>query len=631
MVTRKRRSTESDGSASKSRRQDEDNEEIFESDQSTSETAGQTTASLRIKDMARVGADNGIPPPEEGEIANDDANDDQCLNINIEAGDMNFEENREVLTLSDSPLRVLDDTEDVIDLSDDEDEDWGHHNDDDDDVTLVCLKRPPPVVLQEKDVECVDILDSDEEFPVCVQPPQPVDTVNIEEKSGYIKEYIENEGLGVVHSQEHGLVLFHLDNVWINGEKKDPVEARSSLRIGTPINYYEKAFEGDQYKALCKDAVICQAVVLWKGLRPKHLMKQIDSFTQEHWNSLDEHRKTFLLYVRGEVFTPMAFCRVRGQVEGYLNEDIGLIKVEDENKKVERVFFTSQDVIIYKKGIEQLQMPVYEALPVGLHVYVDARKCHIVRGCELRYQAVTVFAGTWPRVPHPTLLPGGFGSFAPKFNLPESRDKNTFYYMELGLEPKLQKKVNQVKYLLEETGTLQLEWTGVRMINSKNDLEAWREYFDPYYGRKPQRPQNNRRHEKMEVTHTFKPPLIRHFKTKQELYAGSTDGNLGSTRGNLSEVGSGFGSRPQSRSSVYSNKSWSSDVESKYSASTSRTTSRTVSRTGSTASGVTRTWYNPDLYQIGGLRLKKELKEEFDPDNQVFSSTPRKIFKSELP
>ena len=24
----------------------------------------------------------------------------------------------------------------------------------------------------------------------------------------------------------------------------------------------------------------------------------------------------------------MAFCRVRGQVEGYLNEDIGLIKVQ---------------------------------------------------------------------------------------------------------------------------------------------------------------------------------------------------------------------------------------------------------------------------------------------------------------
>jgi len=628
MVTRKRKSTESDETSSKSSKRDENQEEVNQSEETLGST-GQITTSLRIKDMARVGSDNGIVPPEEGEISDDDdANNAQFLNIEIEAEEMTFEERRELVTVSDSPLRVIQD-DDVVDLSGDEDEDWGGCHDED--VTLVCLKRPLPVVSNNKHVECVDILDSDEEFPVCVQPAQQVDTVNIEEKTGYIKEYIENEGLGVVHSPEHGLVLFHLHNVWINGEKMEPMESRSNLRIGTQVSYYEKAFEGPEYKVLCKDEVICQAVVLWKGLRPKHLMKQIDSFSQEHWNKLDDHRKTFLLYVRGEVFTPMAFCRVRGVVEGYLNDDIGLIKVEDDKKNVETVFFTSQDVIIYKRGIgvDGLDVPVYEAMPVGLHVYVDAKRCHILRGCELKYQAVTVFAGTWPRVPHPTLLPGGNGTYAPKFDLPEDRDKSTFYYMELGLEPRLQKKVNQVKYLLEETRGLKLEWAGVRTINSKVDLEAWKEYFDPLYGRRNPRPRNNRRHEKMEVTHTFKPPLIRHFKTKREMYAGSVDGNVGSTRANLSEAGSVFGSRADSRMSEYSNNSWPSDVESKYSASTSRTTSRTVSRTGSNASGVTRTWYNPDLFSIGGLRLKKELKTEFDPDN-AFSSTPRKIFKSEL-
>ena len=34
-----------------------------------------------------------------------------------------------------------------------------------------------------------------------------------------MQEYIETEGLGVLHSDEHGLVLFHLANVWINGEQ----------------------------------------------------------------------------------------------------------------------------------------------------------------------------------------------------------------------------------------------------------------------------------------------------------------------------------------------------------------------------------------------------------------------------
>ena len=35
----------------------------------------------------------------------------------------------------------------------------------------------------------------------------------------YVQEYIEIEGAGILLSAEFGLVLFHLDHVWYEGDK----------------------------------------------------------------------------------------------------------------------------------------------------------------------------------------------------------------------------------------------------------------------------------------------------------------------------------------------------------------------------------------------------------------------------
>merc|ERR550519_3097632 len=118
------------------------------------------------------------------------------------------------------------DSDEEIELSGDEE------NYERGDVTMMLIKRPP---LRTVTVECYDILDSDEEFPVCVAQGEKKDAVNIEEKRGEIKEYIEKEGLGIIFSKEFGLILFHLDNVWINGDKFIAARTRQKLPVGSAV------------------------------------------------------------------------------------------------------------------------------------------------------------------------------------------------------------------------------------------------------------------------------------------------------------------------------------------------------------------------------------------------------------
>ena len=65
------------------------------------------------------------------------------------------------------------------------------------DVSLVLLKRPPAIEPQ----EAIDILDSDEEFPVYITEASKPENVNILEKKGQVVEYIENEGLGMIFAE----------------------------------------------------------------------------------------------------------------------------------------------------------------------------------------------------------------------------------------------------------------------------------------------------------------------------------------------------------------------------------------------------------------------------------------------
>ena len=63
-------------------------------------------------------------------------------------------------------------------------------------VSLVVLKWPP--ALEPQAQEAIDILDSDEEFPLFVTEGSKPENVNIVEKNGRVSEYIESEGLGMI-------------------------------------------------------------------------------------------------------------------------------------------------------------------------------------------------------------------------------------------------------------------------------------------------------------------------------------------------------------------------------------------------------------------------------------------------
>ena len=80
-----------------------------------------------------------------------------------------------------------------IELSSDEEPDTNEGED----VSLVLLRRPPTIETQ----EAIEILDSDEEFPVYITEASKPENVNILEKKGRGAEYIEREGLGMIYAE----------------------------------------------------------------------------------------------------------------------------------------------------------------------------------------------------------------------------------------------------------------------------------------------------------------------------------------------------------------------------------------------------------------------------------------------
>ena len=387
-------------------------------------------------------------------------------------------------------------------------------------------------------------------------------SINAKEKNGFVKEYIETEGLAMILSKEYGLILFHLDSVWIEGEKYDAGKTRTKLPPGTEVKFYDKTYQGAEYKELSEDQVIHQAVAVWTGERPDHLLKKIQD--EEYKKKLEEHRKSFMLYLRGEVFLRAALVRVKGEVAGYLNDNMGIIEHKDENDKKINIFFHTDDVMIFKKNIREYNQPAKNLLPVGCLVSVDARRVHISGIKNVEYQAITVLAGFWPLTPHPTLFPGGQGSQAPMYDLPAGTF--TFYYLELALEAKLQRKVrtilynsnnyrikhnfsqvNQLKEILSKSrGQIQYDWKQVQYIQSKEQFIDWKRSMGGLKrGRRPDGPR--------ECLDTFKAYEMSEEDLKDE---GRT-----------------------------------------------KVTTRTVSE---------RTWYTPEAWEHGGLRIKNEVKEEME-------------------
>jgi len=424
---------------------------------------------------------------------------------------------------SDEEVEVIEE----IELSSDED-----NVDDDEEVSLIILKRPPAVVRTVQDVEVVEPGSRE----------AAGSTFTAKEHRGYIKEYIEQEGLGMILSKELGLVLFHLESVWMDGvPSKDKTRAKDRLEPGREVSFLVRSFRGDEYKDLSEDNTINQAVAVWLGRKPDGLLRV--AVGEENTRFLEENRKTFMLYIKGEVFMRVSLVRIKAEVAGYLTDELGILEYEDDKDVKHNILFHADDVKIYKKDLRSYKKAAKRILPVGCLVSVDARSVHISGVKNIPYQAVVVLAGDWPTTPHPTLLPGGKGSTAPKYEVPTDR-VFTFYYLELALDSRLQRKVDQVRQVLEGSrGNITYDWRGVEYIRNKEEFLDWKYHM----GGRTSGEGGKRFHGPREVLDTFRAPSM----VEEEMAV--------------------------------------------------KVVTREVEN---------RTWYSPEAWEHGGLRLKEEVKQE---------------------
>ena len=84
---------------------------------------------------------------------------------------------------------------DMIDLSSDEENEESH------DVSVVLLKRPPVQENANVANDTIQIDDSDDEFPIFLDEAEKQENFNVEEKTGYVKDFVEREGLGILYAE----------------------------------------------------------------------------------------------------------------------------------------------------------------------------------------------------------------------------------------------------------------------------------------------------------------------------------------------------------------------------------------------------------------------------------------------
>jgi hypothetical protein len=297
------------------------------------------------------------------------------------------------------------------------------------------------------------------------------ENVYLSSKRGYIKEWIEEDGLGVIFSQEVGLVLFHFDNLWIDGWQSSPQQTRDKFYPGTRVEFIELVVKHPSIKVISPNCVMRQAVGAWIGSRPKHLAKIVAK--QEFLQDLRNQREDFIDQI--PFFMELAMVRAKGKVVAHYDRGIGVIEVTDDHQdKNARVLFHVTDVYLFKDALRRDDNLPW-TIPVGLNVHFDARKIDPTSLTFQRhgicYQACAVFAGSaWPQVPHPTVLPGGHGTFAPSY---EGND--SYFYLQAELGRNLELKSKKFEQNFQDDNTLYVEFT----IRNGQDYHDWRQTFAP--------------------------------------------------------------------------------------------------------------------------------------------------------
>ena len=74
---------------------------------------------------------------------------------------------------------------------------------------------------------------------------------------------------------------------------------------------------------------------------------------EENTLRMENDRKTFMLNIQDERFLRCSLVRVQGKVAGYITDTLGIIDIDDRRVGSEegKVFFHSDDVLIYKKSV----------------------------------------------------------------------------------------------------------------------------------------------------------------------------------------------------------------------------------------------------------------------------------------
>ena len=136
--------------------------------------------------------------------------------------------------------------------------------------------------------------------------------IDLTVQTGHIKEFIEVEGLVLLLSLDHRVVLAHLDCFWVEGGKCKNRRTRERLPEGSLVSFMLKTFSGEAYKDISEDKVLHQAVTVWTEPRPNHLLKMVGG--EEFRMKLLKDWNSFILYLKGDAFLRAALVRVKGKM-----------------------------------------------------------------------------------------------------------------------------------------------------------------------------------------------------------------------------------------------------------------------------------------------------------------------------
>lgn len=253
---------------------------------------------------------------------------------------------------------------------------------------------------------------------------------------------------------------------------------------GTKVSFKYYHLESERYRGrLNMQGYMRQAGAVWTSgsgsgsgdggsdYPEQHMLRLLDSST--HQIEMKAHRDRFMDDLKN--FMPMALVRTRGKVEGYVNEKFGIIYINDEGyAQGSRVLFHASDVLLFRKQIDP-SVSIRDAVPPGLTLAFDARAAPLNADQDLAFQACAVFAGSWPQVPHPTLLPGGPGTFSSVY---DNTEGHTFYYLQLNLKANLDRK--WLDYLnVCPSGITYMPSDRRGTITSGADYTQWRHIYAP--------------------------------------------------------------------------------------------------------------------------------------------------------